>query len=743
MSVTIQSAEYWADWPNSRDSTFEVRAKSNKAWVSAESEVVPANESRVVGTGTITALRPTIPNLTLPATSAGLDDQTARWTVTLHRIGIKSVVSTVLDNFPLPSSFEPTVTWAQIKINKNGKQPLRDTSVYTKTETNTQIALAVGTLADASTTLKGRTKISVAPVSASNPIAVGDNDPRNTDNRAPMADTPLLMTFSYSGDGSLAIGHPVKMVGANAVITTTSDTKGCIGIVASGIVGAVTVAIGGSQSSPFFDSVMDGTEGYYVVISPTVNGQLHAQASYPPSGQVIGRVRSVTNGDTVAVIELFGGEVRGFGDPLASVVSVALAATSGAGTLASPYIGWDTAITWSANSTYIFTSQPDGSPAYYAYSTAPNWAKKHIRLIGNGNILKFTGTGNATSFIGAATPGSGTFGVNFSDFVIIGSATATRGMYMEACHHAIVRNIQVRDVTTAAFEFHFAILSTYDNLRYSQNEDTVVVQPAKGIVTNIRNAGETVQACTFINPIIEGTSGNGIDLANTWQCQFIGGSSEGNGGAGVILASTCEGNTFIGTDCESNTGDDFSDAGYGNIFTNVLSTGATTIKNAARYAVIRGGGFNSFTTEASALGTVIDDHPSWDISGSGTVTDNSSTTDWRTSMKRYSTGALSGPKWNAPTLLNSWVNFGAPYQTSGYRMRGAEVLLRGMIKSGTVPAVAFSLPTGFRPGSDESFIVRAGNTFGVVTVTSAGDVTVEIGSNANVSLETVRFTAEG
>jgi hypothetical protein len=44
------------------------------------------------------------------------------------------------------------------------------------TFTNTPIV--PGTVSDASTTVKGVTKLSVAPVSASDPIAVGDNDPR-------------------------------------------------------------------------------------------------------------------------------------------------------------------------------------------------------------------------------------------------------------------------------------------------------------------------------------------------------------------------------------------------------------------------------------------------------------------------------------------------------------------------------------------------------------------------------------
>lgn len=146
MSVTINSAVFWADWPYPSDTTFEVRAESSKAWIADDLQIVPANESRVVGTGAITALRPTLPAITLPATSAGLDDQTSRWTVTLHRTGRKQVVSTVLADFPLPVSFEPSTTWAQVSINKNGKQPLRDTSVYTKIETNHQIDLAISAL---------------------------------------------------------------------------------------------------------------------------------------------------------------------------------------------------------------------------------------------------------------------------------------------------------------------------------------------------------------------------------------------------------------------------------------------------------------------------------------------------------------------------------------------------------------------------------------------------------------------
>lgn len=224
MSVTISSTIYWSDWPYPADATFQVRAQSDKAWVANDLQFVPAHESRVVGTGTITALRPTLPAITLPATSAGLTDQTARWTVTLHRTGRKQVVSTVLDDFPLPVSFEPTVTWAQIKINKNGKQPLRDTSVYTKTEVNHQIALAVGDQNYAGTSpAYGITALSVAPVSASNPIAVGDNDPRlgggGSLNVTNVTDAP------YSADNTGTVSARTAIVTAYAAAVAAGTKK--------------------------------------------------------------------------------------------------------------------------------------------------------------------------------------------------------------------------------------------------------------------------------------------------------------------------------------------------------------------------------------------------------------------------------------------------------------------------------------------------------------------------------------
>lgn len=51
-----------------------------------------------------------------------------------------------------------------------------------------------------------------------------------------------------------------------------------------------------------------------------------------------------------------------------------------------------------------------------------------------------------------------------------------------------------------------------------------------------------------------------------------------------------------------------------------------------------------------------------------------------------------------PPFQNSWTNFGSGYAVAGFRKDPqGRVYLRGMIKSGSVNAVAFTLPAGYRP----------------------------------------------
>lgn len=98
--------------------------------------------------------------------------------------------------------------------------------------------------------------------------------------------------------------------------------------------------------------------------------------------------------------------------------------------------------------------------------------------------------------------------------------------------------------------------------------------------------------------------------------------------------------------------------------------------------------------------------------------------------------------WIAPTLVNSWINYGAPYDVAGYRKDSfGFVHLKGLIKSGTATAgtVLFTLPAGYRPGATGLFDAQSNGSLGRVDVNSSGQVTIQVGTNAWISLNGITF----
>ncbi len=101
------------------------------------------------------------------------------------------------------------------------------------------------------------------------------------------------------------------------------------------------------------------------------------------------------------------------------------------------------------------------------------------------------------------------------------------------------------------------------------------------------------------------------------------------------------------------------------------------------------------------------------------------------------------PAFTAPTLLNSWVNFGGAVQApSGfYKSTTGRVYLRGLVKDGTVALPVFTLPAGSRPAFRELFAVDNAGVFGSVYVDQNGDVVLGAGGNAYLSLAGISFVA--
>jgi hypothetical protein len=104
------------------------------------------------------------------------------------------------------------------------------------------------------------------------------------------------------------------------------------------------------------------------------------------------------------------------------------------------------------------------------------------------------------------------------------------------------------------------------------------------------------------------------------------------------------------------------------------------------------------------------------------------------------------PAFTAPTLENSWVDYGAGAPVAGYRKDAFGVVeLRGNIASGTIGASAFTLPVGYRPSATLQLPAVSYNgaayVLGVCVISSLGQVYASIGHNNFYSFDGITFAA--
>ena len=122
-------------------------------------------------------------------------------------------------------------------------------------------------------------------------------------------------SFTITTEGTTGVGtnQLAKLSGApsTAVKTATTDTSGAVGICTSACGAGVTATI---SYAGVVGCVFDGatTAGDYVQISSTVAGECHdsALATYPTSGQVMGRVLSTNGAGGTFNIDLFPAEIK-------------------------------------------------------------------------------------------------------------------------------------------------------------------------------------------------------------------------------------------------------------------------------------------------------------------------------------------------------------------------------------------------------------------------------------------------
>lgn len=107
----------------------------------------------------------------------------------------------------------------------------------------------------------------------------------------------------------------------------------------------------------------------------------------------------------------------------------------------------------------------------------------------------------------------------------------------------------------------------------------------------------------------------------------------------------------------------------------------------------------------------------------------------------------SPPPWIYPTLQNSWVAYNGGFDVPSYfKDPNGYVHIRGFMKSGSVavPTLLFTLPVGYRPGSDTYMpaIASPGSALGCVEIKTTGAVNFIAGNNTYFSLGHIIFPAE-
>jgi hypothetical protein len=455
---------------------------------------------------------------------------------------------------------------------------------------------------------------------------------------------------------------------------------------------------------------------------------------------VVANISDFTAGVLAVLLTFFG-----------KTVHVRNYATAGLGTQASPWTGWDTAVTWSPYTTYEFA---DG---WYSYSTSPQFGRNGIHIKGGKNtFLSFTGTGVGFDFIARDMPTGVLFtftnAATVENIRLVGNSNMTYGFDIAGVQQCTFRNLRASHMTTAGYRIRFAITCTFIDVRVTYNE----TDTASGGATNPRPVNdfllddwrlgsEPVQNNLFTGITAEGSTAYSIHLQGHSRLNtFIGGTAEGSSGGGVYCGQDTSQNKFDGMDFEANTGADWYNDGTGNSLDNILSASATGIVFGAtsKNSGLHSGAFQQLTVISGAENTLIDGNISYNVGdpNPSPIVDNGTDTlvicffkDLGGGLGAYFDGSTGFGQFIAPTLINSWTNNGGSAQIAGYkRTPGGVVTLRGAVGGGVLGSVIFTLPAGFRPSKFEAFPVVTDTGIGMLGVATTGAVSHLSGGTTSV-----------
>ena len=260
----------------------------------------------------------------------------------------------------------------------------------------------------------------------------------------------------------------------------------------------------------------------------------------------------------------------------------------------------------------------------YNVTSLPNFAVQGARIQGIGRVvLNITGAGPGLVIDAGAAPST----TVVQDIVIdnltidgVNSASGNVGVFIRGITHSEFNRLRPINWIGSAMYCSFMVSNSFYDFCYSGNEAGITVLTATGLSLNARNAGEQCADCTWINPVIEGATTYGIDIASGVNNTFVGGTVEGNGyiatgsGGAINLSSGAGQNTFTSTFLEANgiSGDattfHIKDAGVRNSFYNINADATLSpwiiLLSGSNSSFFSGGQIANLRIDAGASNTV-------------------------------------------------------------------------------------------------------------------------------------------
>lgn len=331
----------------------------------------------------------------------------------------------------------------------------------------------------------------------------------------------------------------------------------------------------------------------------------------------------------------------------------------------------------------------------YKYSVSPNWAVNKANLQTEGEVrMRYTGTGNAF-IIDGGTVSAVLNDLSFDRFIIEAPSTAGHGVYIRNVHRSSFGfNVKGAGSTSAGIYVAFSVCSIFNTPMVSVNDGGwyLGAKPYDGMY--LTNAVVGIDSgftsyCTFVNPIIEGTT-QGIQVHRGLGNTFIGGTSEGITDTAIIIHDTSIRNKFFTIDMEVNLGDVLCN-GQENEFYGIDSNFYFQFGPTSKRNLIVGGNYETIAIESGAEdNTLIGAR--YNIAGSGTFGDNGTRTRLRdlynvqTDLHHNTlpTQVVTGPTGSPYTYTNTTGN------DMTISVTGGTVSYIGVIRNGVSNNVGFN-----------------------------------------------------